>query len=701
MSKTPRRNVPNFGQYNSGFDFSQTPPPPSNSGMGPSAQYSQNPFSFQPGPAPNPWPAERTNLPEMHGNHFEGFHSPVSVSNHPDQDNVPEAMKLMDKQFQEKIRPCIDLIDSLRSFGVEKDLALPAIAVIGDQSSGKSSVLEALSGVTLPRGTGIVTRCPLELQLKKSAQNSTWFGTISYRNKKITVHGPSAVENEVRKAQDSIAGPGKGISSELITLEIISPDVPDLTLIDLPGITRIALPNQPQDIGNQIKQLIRTYINRQETINLAVIPCNVDIATTEVLEMAREVDPTGERTIGVLTKPDLVDKGAEGEVVRVVHNRVYSLRKGYMMVKCRGQMEIQNNISLEEAIDNEKKFFENHGQFSFLLTRGQASIPHLADRLTKELVYHISKTLPSIDQQIRSKLREAEEQLRRIGSGVPDSEEEKAQFIIARIRDFDDGILKVVNGDEEGDSEELKLFKNLRKLFDSWEREIKNSCAEFVNEMRKEKDVYENLYRGRELVGFINYKKFENIMRKHVVTFQVPATQLLHEVTELILKCFEDVASKCFAQFQNLYHVAMENIEDVSHKQKKGAQDMITLQFNMEKIIHCQDSLYCEALSAQRAAERGNVVQDQKQLSMNELTSHLAAYFQNTTNRLSNQVPLIIQHYILYEFKNHLQYEMIRLVEERNRTDLLEERDGLSGERQKLKDQIQRLRLARERLQKF
>ncbi|XP_069800636.1 interferon-induced GTP-binding protein Mx2-like isoform X2 [Dendropsophus ebraccatus] len=633
----------------------------------------------------------------------QGLNSSVPSTDHPDQDTMVwnTGAKLMDKQFQEKIRPCIDLIDSLRSFGVEKDLALPAIAVIGDQSSGKSSVLEALSGVTLPRGNGIVTRCPLELKLKKSAHNSPWCGTLSYKNRKVSLQGPSAVENEVRKAQDSVAGPGKGISNELITLEVISPNVPDLTLIDLPGITRIALPDQPQDIGNQIKQIIKKYITKQETINLAVVPSNVDIATTEVLEMAREVDPTGERTIGVLTKPDLVDGGAEREVLRVAQNRVYSLKKGYMMVKCRGQREIQNNISLEEAIINEKTFFENHEHFRVLLKYGQAAIPNLAERLTKELVYHISKTLPIIDQQIRSKLRDAEEQLTRIGRGVPETEDEKTAFIIEKIRDFDDRILKLVDGNEEGNSEDLKLFKNLRKLFSSWEIEIKNSCAEFVNELKKEKDLYENQYRGRELNGFINYKKFENIMKKHLARFEDPAVCLLHKVTELIQKCFTDVASNCFAQFENLYNAATDKIEDISHKQKKEAEGVINLQFKMEKIIYCQDSQHSEVLSAIRFADTCNGLPVEKQLPLNELACHMEAYFQNTTNRLANQVPMIIQHHILNEFKEQLLNQMIRLLDGRNKNDLLEEKDGLSGERQRLRDKIQRLELARERLQKF
>lgn len=225
-------------------------------------------------------------------------------------------------QYEEKVRPCIDLIDSLRALGVEQDLALPAIAVIGDQSSGKSSVLEALSGVALPRGSGIVTRCPLVLKLKKLINEDEWRGKVSYQDTEMEISDPSEVEVEINKAQDAIAGEGQGISHELISLEVSSPHVPDLTLIDLPGITRVAVGNQPADIGRQTKQLIRKYILKQETINLVVVPCNVDIATTEALSMAQEVDPDGDRTIGILTKPDLVDRGTEGKVVDVAKPRL-------------------------------------------------------------------------------------------------------------------------------------------------------------------------------------------------------------------------------------------------------------------------------------------------------------------------------------------------------------------------------------------
>ncbi|KAB1283346.1 Interferon-induced GTP-binding protein Mx2 [Camelus dromedarius] len=325
-------------------------------------------------------------------------------------------------------RPASTLVDSLRALGVEQDLALPAIAVIGDQSSGK---LRA-GGARVPENAsfmfgklpGILTRCPLVLQLKKQLHECTWRGTLSTGTRSSSCRTPPrwreirkgcsriwekgsmatvtqcfcragrsiwtlGVSSLVSAAQDAIAGSGVGISHELISLEVTAPEVPDLTLIDLPGIARVAVGNQPQDIGQQIKALITKYIRRQETINLVVVPCNVDIATTEALSMAQEVDPDGDRTIGILTKPDLVDKGTEKCVLNVMQNLTYCLKKGYMIVKCRGQQDILDKMSLAEATRRETLFFQMHPYFRGLLEEGKATVPRLAERLTAELTVHI------------------------------------------------------------------------------------------------------------------------------------------------------------------------------------------------------------------------------------------------------------------------------------------------------------------------
>uniref|UniRef100_W5L8R2 Myxovirus (influenza virus) resistance F n=1 Tax=Astyanax mexicanus TaxID=7994 RepID=W5L8R2_ASTMX len=280
--------------------------------------------------------------------------------------------------LQNEVRPFIELIDSLRVLGIDKDLNLPSIAVVGDQSSGKSSVLEAISGVALPRGSGIVTRCPLELKLRK--KQGQWEGKISYKDHSETFYDPSQVET-----QDVLAGNGVGICHELISLEISSSEVCDLTLIDLPGITRVPVKGQPDDIGDQIRSLILKYITKDETINLVVVPCNVDIATTEALRMAQEVDPHGT----ILTKPDLIDRGAEGDVLKIVQGKVIPLSKGYIIVRCRGQQDINDKISLSEAMQIEKDFFRKHRCFSSLLDEDKATTECLARKLTVDLVAHI------------------------------------------------------------------------------------------------------------------------------------------------------------------------------------------------------------------------------------------------------------------------------------------------------------------------
>ncbi|NWQ81366.1 MX protein, partial [Columbina picui] len=372
-------------------------------------------------------------------------------------------------QYEEKIRPCIDLVDSLRALGIEKDLALPAIAVIGDQSSGKSSVLEALSGIALPRGNGIVTRCPLELKLKRIPADQAWKGNISYRNIRIELQNASEVEKAIREAQNVVAGTRGAISGELISLEVRSPDVPDLTLIDLPGIARVAVGDQPKDIGEQIKRLLKNIIGCKETLNLVVVPCNVDIATTEALKMAQEVDPSGERTLGILTKPDLVDRGTEEAIVNIIRNLVIPLKKGYMIVKCRGQQDIHNKLTLATAIEQERKFFESHKHFSVLLEEGRATIPHLAKKLTNELVRHIIKTLPTLDNQIREVLHKTIQDLQKYTRGKPTTEPEMLFFLTDLIKIFNQEISQTMRGEEQLLGNEIRLYTKIRKEFQTWE----------------------------------------------------------------------------------------------------------------------------------------------------------------------------------------------------------------------------------------
>uniref|UniRef100_A0A3B3D5Y9 Interferon-induced GTP-binding protein Mx n=1 Tax=Oryzias melastigma TaxID=30732 RepID=A0A3B3D5Y9_ORYME len=579
-------------------------------------------------------------------------------------------MNSLNEQYEEKVRPCIDLIDSLRSLGVEKDLALPAIAVIGDQSSGKSSVLEALSGVALPRGSGIVTRCPLELKMKRKKEGEDWYGKISYQDREEELDDPTTVEKKIREAQDDMAGVGLGISDELISLEIASPDVPDLTLIDLPGIARVAVKGQPENIGDQIKRLIQKFITKQETISLVVVPCNVDIATTEALKMAQQVDPEGERTLGILTKPDLVDKGTEENVVEIVHNEVIQLKKGYMIVKCRGQKEITEKVSLTEAIEREKAFFQDHAYFHTLYSDGHATVPKLAEKLTLELVHHI---------------------------------EVNFRFLTPPFNNLYIPLLIVTKGEELKCGEKLNVFSSLRKEFGKWKTLLENSGENFNRKIEREVGDYEDRYRGRELPGFINYKTFEVMVKEQVKQLEEPAIRKLKDIGDAVKKVFVQLAQASFSGFPNLLKTTKAKIEAIKQEKESIAETMLRTQFNMELLVYSQDKTYSNSLSESKKEDlRPLVYSLDNYATLQELMVHLKSYYKIAGMRLADQIPLVIRYEMLQQSASQLQREMLQTIQDKESSDfLLKEDFDIGTKRATLQNRLKRLMQARAYLVEF
>ncbi|KAK8861459.1 vacuolar protein sorting-associated protein 1 [Kwoniella newhampshirensis] len=277
------------------------------------------------------------------------------------------------------------LQDVFASIGVSNNIDLPQITVIGSQSSGKSSVLENIVGRDfLPRGTGIVTRRPLVLQLINRPATSKPNGNAEKPEEAMSkvqlnennpdewgefLHLPGqkfhdfhAIRDEIVRDTEKMTGKNAGISPNPINLRIFSPNVLTLTLVDLPGLTKVPVGDQPRDIEKQIRDMLLRFISKPNAIILAVTAANTDLANSDGLKMAREVDPEGTRTIGVLTKVDLMDQGTD--VVDILAGRVIPLRLGYVPVVNRGQRDIDQSKSISSALENERKFFENHPSYA-------------------------------------------------------------------------------------------------------------------------------------------------------------------------------------------------------------------------------------------------------------------------------------------------------------------------------------------------
>ncbi|KAA0715652.1 Mx Interferon-inducible [Triplophysa tibetana] len=603
----------------------------------------------------------------------------------------------LDQHYEDKVRPRIDLVDSLRALGIEKDLNLPAIAVIGDQSSGKSSVLEALSGVALPRGTGIVTRCPLVLKLKKVRDEDTWLGLLSFNDQHMELESPAEVENAVLDAQMKLAGQ-EGISHEMITLEIQSNDVPDLTLIDLPGIARVATGNQPKDIEKQIKDLIEKFIQKQETISLVVVPANIDIATTDAIQMATNVDPDGFRTLGVLTKPDLVDKGMEETVVKTVNNLVIPLKKGYMIVKCRGQQDINDKLSLAEALDKERMFFNASAHFRPLLEDGKATIPHLAEKLTNELVLNITNSLPQLQEELKMKLAKTTQDLKQLGDGVPLDKHEKNNFLIMKIHQYNDALEKVKRAEDDQKVSGKKVYTKIKKECDTWKMLLDKKTAKTSPvRLQQMTEVVDNMraHRGKELPGVVDKTTFESLVWEHIDELEEPALKFLKDVRDIVLSSVNTIVDQHFERFPRLLREAEYPTEDFLEEEFQKAEEKVQSQFRMEKIIYCQDSLYIRQQGVVQQQPIVAQISDVQNIAWN-----LNAYLTITSDRLANQVPLIVLYHV-DQYISRLQNEMYAINRRFDADDLLKEDAKVARKRKELKERSERLKNAGKLLSKF
>lgn len=311
--------------------------------------------------------------------------------------------------------------------------ALPTIVVLGGQSSGKSSVLESIVGRDfLPRGSGIVTRRPLVLQLYKIEPGQQDYAQFLHTgNKKFLDF--AMVRSEIQQETDRVTGKSKQISPLPINLSIYSPNVVNLTLVDLPGLTKVAVEGQPESIVQEIEDMVRSYVEKPNCILLAITPANQDVATSDAIKIAREVDPTGERTIGVLTKLDLMDKGTNA--LDVLEGRSYRLQHPWVGIVNRSQADINMNIDMVVARRKEREFFATSPEYGHLANRMGSE--YLAKLLSKHLESVIKARVPAILTLINTSIDELEAEMSYLGKPVAIDASAQLYTILELCRAFD------------------------------------------------------------------------------------------------------------------------------------------------------------------------------------------------------------------------------------------------------------------------
>ncbi|XP_026491637.1 dynamin-1-like protein isoform X10 [Vanessa tameamea] len=349
----------------------------------------------------------------------------------------------------EALIPVINkLQDVFNTVGADA-IQLPQIIVLGTQSSGKSSVIESLVGRSfLPRGPGIVTRRPLVLQLVYSPKDSKEHrsaeeGTINleewgkFLHTKERIHANfDEIRQEIERETDRMAGSNKGICPEPINLKIYSTRVVNLTLVDLPGVTKVPIGDQPEDIESQIRNLIIKYISNPNSIILAVTAANTDMATSEAIKMAKEVDPDGRRTLAVVTKLDLMDAGTDA--IDILCGRVIPVKLGIIGVVNRSQQDIIDKKTIEDALKDEATYLQR--KYPTIATRN--GTPYLAKTLNRLLMHHIRDCLPELKVRVNVMISQFQSLLNSYGEDVSD----KSQTLLQIITKFASAYCSTIEG---------------------------------------------------------------------------------------------------------------------------------------------------------------------------------------------------------------------------------------------------------------
>ncbi|KZV18911.1 dynamin-related protein 1E-like [Dorcoceras hygrometricum] len=344
--------------------------------------------------------------------------------------------------------------------------ALPSVAVVGGQSSGKSSVLESVVGRDfLPRGSGIVTRRPLVLQLQKTEDGQEEYAEFGHLPRKRFTDF-SLVRKEIQDETDRVTGKTKQISPVPIHLSIYSQMVlVNLTLIDLPGLTKVAIEGQPESIVLEIENMVRSYVEKPNCIILAISPANQDIATSDAIKLAKEVDATGERTFGVLTKLDLMDKGTHA--LDVLEGRSYRLQHPWVGIVNRSQADINKNVDMLAARRKERDYFASSPDYGHLSSKMGSE--YLAKLLSKHLESVIRARIPSITSLITKSIDELESELDHLGRPIAVDAGAQLYTILELCRSFDKIFKEHLDGGRPGGDRIYGVFDNqlpaaLRKL---------------------------------------------------------------------------------------------------------------------------------------------------------------------------------------------------------------------------------------------
>ena len=624
-----------------------------------------------------------------------------------------------------KLRKLINLIDQLRDCGVNEYIKLPRICSLGTQSSGKSSVLESIVGLDfLPRGDGVVTRRPLELRLCHISHGDPW--AIFEERKGVKFTDFIKVRETIEALTDEVCKTDKNIVDKPIVLNVYSQTCPDLTLVDLPGVTRVPVGNQPKNIEQITKDMATRYIEDPLTIILCVIAANSDIATSDGLKLAKEIDTSGSRTLGVLTKLDIMDAGTDAK--KALMNEEIYLKLGYVGVKNRSKQDLNNKLSMAETSRKEKEFFKSHPIYKNL-PAGHLGTDVLINKLTKIYFKIIRENLPRIIKAINDRVKEAEEELDGLGQPMPTDDAGKMSLLWNMINEYCDIFRNILQGkytnrrlsflEGEGGFKIKILYKKLLEEFTGDYKCTKGYTDENINYAL-------TIHEGDSIPGFPSVDAFIYLLKPQLEKLKEPIEECFQNVFQYLDFLSGKILEKTFIRFPQAVNDLTDLVTNYLLEEKEKTKYLVDSIVDMEiNYLFTNDPEYLNNFTTfipkqhrQQMSQSNNMQNnnqpnnnnnnqmnneirppqppvDGKTLFIKEIRNRIEAYFKLIVRNLRDSIPKIMGNYLVKEIEDNMQLKLYnKLYNAREMTDLLSEPESVAERRKELNDLIKVMRNA-------
>ena len=594
-----------------------------------------------------------------------------------------------------KDRQVFELLNKLSSIKFDKQINFPEIIVVGTQSSAKSSLLNSIMGLNiLPTASKMCSKNPTRIELLYNP-NSSLIQIGQYENgifkkdkfydlKKIESENILQLQKDILSFSKKVTTSDNNVSQEEMVIKIQSPNVANLTLIDLPGIINVALDGQDSNIKQIIRNMINNYASNLNTIILSVMPSRVDLEVDQALEIVKELDPNNQRSIGILTKPDLMSENSDisNYLTGNISNNL-KLKYGYYCIK--------NKVDENDLIETD--YFNNHKIYSKLEDKSRIGVVNLSLTLSNILLNKIREYIPNISCEVNNRLVETEQSLVKFKKSIPDNISENKDFILNLfITNFTENL----NNSIENKSIELNYGRKIKQNFIDYRNEINNiNILEKIDDKLIEEIIISSEGNHMQYIVPLVEVLEKTIQDKinPVCILRNPSLNCLEKSQNTINNLVSELLNEDnFIQFPNLKKKILEQINEDINLYKSDIIKQINL------LIECERNYIWSECSTFKS--KFNELK-KEEVNLNVIKNVIELYYNTIIQTFGNSVPKFIMYFLINNIKKNTTTNLLHAINNEDKTFLLTENNEIFEKRTKLENELKNLNEIKELLNKI